>query len=48
VTVTPLAGAPLGALSVRGLRVAGHPVDIAVDATGTATTSELPPALTLT
>ena len=30
VAVSPLGGAPLGALSVRGLRVAGHPVDVTV------------------
>jgi hypothetical protein len=39
VAVTPLVGAPLGAVSVAGLRVGGEPVTVAVDATGAATAS---------
>ena len=45
VAVTPLAGAPLGAVSVAGLRVAGEPVAVAVDATGAATVAGLPASL---
>ena len=45
VAVAPLAGAPLGAVSVAGLRVAGEPVTVSVDATGAATVSGLPASL---
>jgi glycogen debranching enzyme len=38
----PLAGAPLGEVSVRGLRVAGEEVDIAVDRNGVVSVSGLP------
>jgi glycogen debranching enzyme len=34
VHLNPLAGAPLGALRVRGLRLAGQPLDVEVDAAG--------------
>jgi len=46
VAVTPLVGAPLGAVSVAGLRVGGEPVTVAVDATGAATVAGLPASLT--
>ncbi len=45
VTVAPLAGAPLGAVSVAGLRVAGEPVTVSVDATGAASVTGLPASL---
>jgi glycogen debranching enzyme len=45
VTVAPLAGAPLGAVSVAGLRVAGAPVTVSVDATGAASVSGFPASL---
>jgi glycogen debranching enzyme len=45
VAVTPLVGAPLGAVSVAGLRVAGEPVTVSVDATGAATVAGLPEGL---
>jgi glycogen debranching enzyme len=48
VALRPLAGPELGALSVRGLRVAGGPVDVRVDATGRPTVDGLPPGLTVT
>ncbi|MFI6390451.1 glycogen debranching N-terminal domain-containing protein [Nonomuraea sp. NPDC050540] len=38
-------GAPLGALTVRGLRVAGAPVDVTVDGSGAARVTGLPPGL---
>jgi glycogen debranching enzyme len=38
---------PLGALSARGLRIAGHPVDVDVAADGTATVSGLPAGLSV-
>jgi glycogen debranching enzyme len=47
VTVAPLPGAPLGAVSARGLRVGGQPLDVAVDSAGTPTVGTLPPGLTL-
>ena len=47
VRLRPLVGAPLGAVSARGLVVAGRPVDVAVDATGTATVSGLPAGLSV-
>jgi glycogen debranching enzyme len=47
VRLRPLDGAPLGAISVRGLRVAGHPVDVAVDRSGGATVVGLPPSVEL-
>ncbi|WP_246266668.1 glycogen debranching N-terminal domain-containing protein [Nonomuraea typhae] len=45
VTVRPLPGAPLGALAVRGLRVAGAAVDVTVDGYGTAQVTGLPPGI---
>lgn len=47
VLLRPLAGAPLGPLSARGLRVAGAEVSVAVDASGHATVTGLPPGLAL-
>ncbi|MFI9573092.1 glycogen debranching N-terminal domain-containing protein [Microbispora rosea] len=47
VLLRPMAGAPLGALSARGLRVAGAEVSVAVDAAGHATVTGLPPGLAL-
>jgi glycogen debranching enzyme len=38
---------PLGPISVRGLRIAGHPVDITVDADRTATITGLPAGLSV-
>ncbi|MGW3352451.1 amylo-alpha-1,6-glucosidase [Nonomuraea rubra] len=46
-TLRPLPGAPLGALSVRGLRVAGSPVGVTVDRSGTAHVTGLPPGISL-
>ncbi|PZG23172.1 amylo-alpha-1,6-glucosidase [Nonomuraea aridisoli] len=43
----PLPGAPLGALSVRGLRVAGASVNATVDPSGTAHVTGLPAGVTL-
>ncbi|MFB9475810.1 glycogen debranching N-terminal domain-containing protein [Nonomuraea salmonea] len=43
----PLPGAPLGALSVRGLRVAGASVDVAVDGSGKAQVAGLPQGISL-
>ncbi|MGC5017794.1 glycogen debranching N-terminal domain-containing protein [Micromonospora sp. DT47] len=48
VTLRPLAGAELGALSVRGFRIAGAPVDVHVDHQGHPTVTGLPAGLTLT
>ncbi|RBQ18375.1 amylo-alpha-1,6-glucosidase [Spongiactinospora rosea] len=48
VALRPLAGAPLGALSVRGLRIAGADVEAAVDAAGDGSLTGLPGGLTLT
>ncbi|MEW9532126.1 glycogen debranching N-terminal domain-containing protein [Microbispora sp. NPDC049125] len=45
--VRPLAGAPLGPLAVRGLRVAGSAVDVAVDAAGRPTVTGLPAGMIL-
>lgn len=47
VLLRPLAGAPLGALSVRGLRVAGAEVGVTVDQAGHATVTGLPPGIRL-
>lgn len=47
IRLRPLAGAPLGAVTAHGLRVAGQPVSAAVDRTGAATITELPSGLTL-
>ncbi|WP_260617139.1 amylo-alpha-1,6-glucosidase [Microbispora hainanensis] len=47
VLLRPMAGAPLGAVSARGLRVAGAEVSVAVDAAGRATVTGLPPGLDL-
>lgn len=41
--VTPPAPAPLGAVSVRGLRLAGRPLDVAIDAAGRPTVSTQAP-----
>ena len=43
----PLGGGPLGAVSARGLRIAGASVDVAVDRGGSATVSGLPAGLTV-
>ncbi|HEY0700136.1 MAG TPA: glycogen debranching N-terminal domain-containing protein, partial [Micromonospora sp.] len=48
VRLTPLRGAPVGALTARRLRVAGTEVDVAVDGQGGATVTGLPPHLTVT
>ncbi|WP_433414185.1 amylo-alpha-1,6-glucosidase [Microtetraspora malaysiensis] len=45
VTLRPLAGAPLGAVSAHGLRVAGHEVGVEVDAAGRAEVTGLPAGL---
>ncbi|MGW4944368.1 amylo-alpha-1,6-glucosidase [Actinoplanes sp. NPDC004185] len=47
VRLRPLAGAPFGPVEVRGLSIAGTPVDVRVDATGSATVTGLPAGLTL-
>ena len=47
VRLRPPAGTPLGAICVRGLRIAGQPVDVSMDATGAATITGLPPGLTV-
>ncbi len=47
VRLRPPAGAPLGAVSVHGIRIAGEPVEVAVDSSGAATVTGLPPALTV-
>ncbi|MDG4823659.1 glycogen debranching N-terminal domain-containing protein [Asanoa sp. WMMD1127] len=47
VSVTPLKDAPLGAVSVRGLRIGEASVDVAVAADGTATVDGLPTPLRL-
>ncbi|MFC4586318.1 amylo-alpha-1,6-glucosidase [Sphaerisporangium corydalis] len=46
VALRPMAGAPLGALSVDGLRIAGAEVAVSVDRDGAVTTSGLPSGLT--
>nr|WP_055502181.1 glycogen debranching N-terminal domain-containing protein [Nonomuraea pusilla] len=43
----PLPGAPLGALAVRGLRVAGEPVEVTVDGSGKAQVTGLPAGVSL-
>ncbi|WP_170223432.1 hypothetical protein [Nonomuraea turkmeniaca] len=43
----PLSGAALGALTVEGLRVAGHEVEVSVGHDGTATVTGLPPGMRL-
>jgi glycogen debranching enzyme len=45
VHMRPLRGAPLGAVDLRGLRIAGADVDVAVASDGTATVSGLPAGL---
>ncbi|GAA4226088.1 glycogen debranching N-terminal domain-containing protein [Streptosporangium album] len=45
VLLRPLAGAPLGAVSARGFRIAGAEVDVAVDRNGTAAVTGLPAGL---
>jgi glycogen debranching enzyme len=45
VLLRPLAGAPLGAVGVRGLRVAGAEVTVTVDRSGAAQVTGLPPGL---
>ncbi|MEV4622906.1 glycogen debranching N-terminal domain-containing protein [Asanoa sp. NPDC049573] len=47
VTLAPLAGAPLGAVTAKGFRVGEATVDVAVTADGTATVSGLPATLRL-
>jgi hypothetical protein len=47
VRLRPLAGAGLGAVSVRHFRLAGAPVDVAVDSRGHAVMSGLPVGLTI-
>ncbi|AGZ45434.1 amylo-alpha-1,6-glucosidase [Actinoplanes friuliensis] len=47
VRLDPLAGAPFGPITATGLRIAGHAVDVTVDAAGAATISGLPAGLTL-
>ncbi|SDJ36543.1 glycogen debranching N-terminal domain-containing protein [Nonomuraea jiangxiensis] len=46
-TLRPLAGAPLGALTVGGLRVAGGEVEVSVAGDGTATVTGLPDGMRL-
>ncbi|MFG3688757.1 glycogen debranching N-terminal domain-containing protein [Micromonospora sp. NPDC047740] len=48
VRLSPLAGPELGALAVDGLRVAGAPVAVQVDASGRPTVTGLPAGLTVT
>ena len=45
VTLRPMAGAPLGAITVDGFRVAGAEISATVDERGTATLSGLPAGL---
>lgn len=45
VVLRPLADSPLGAVSARGLRIAGTPVDATVDRSGVTTVSGLPSAV---
>jgi glycogen debranching enzyme len=47
VRLDPLAGPALGAVSVRGFRIAGTPVDVAVDSGGRAVVSGLPAGLSV-
>jgi glycogen debranching enzyme len=46
VRLRPLAGAPFGTIEATGLEIAGTPVDVRVDAAGTATITGLPHHLT--
>jgi glycogen debranching enzyme len=48
VELRPLAGSPLGAVSARGLRIAGQPVDVHVTADGEPTITGLPAGLAVT
>ncbi|WP_433518173.1 amylo-alpha-1,6-glucosidase [Nonomuraea sp. CA-143628] len=47
VLVLPLAGAPLGAVTVRGLRVAGADVTVSIDRSGGVQVTGLPPGLSV-
>ncbi|MEU7836309.1 glycogen debranching N-terminal domain-containing protein [Nonomuraea sp. NPDC049129] len=47
VLVRPLAGAPLGAVTVRGLRVAGADVTVSIDRSGGVQVTGLPPGLSV-
>ncbi|WP_308250727.1 amylo-alpha-1,6-glucosidase [Nonomuraea rhizosphaerae] len=47
VLLRPLAGAPLGAVTVRGLRVAGAEVTVTVSRSGAAEVTGLPPGLSI-
>ncbi|MFC5827726.1 glycogen debranching N-terminal domain-containing protein [Nonomuraea insulae] len=47
VLLRPLAGAPLGAVTVRGLRVAGAEVTVSIDRSGRAEATGLPPGLVI-
>jgi glycogen debranching enzyme len=47
VVVRPLAGAPLGAVTVRGLRVAGADVSVSIDRSGGVQVTGLPPGLSV-
>ncbi|WP_308170132.1 amylo-alpha-1,6-glucosidase [Acrocarpospora catenulata] len=47
VTLLPMAGAPLGAVAARGLRVGSASVDVHVDHTGKATVTGLPSGMSL-
>ncbi|MCG5221105.1 glycogen debranching N-terminal domain-containing protein [Streptosporangium soli] len=47
VLLRPLAGTPLGAVTVRGLRVAGADVTVSIDRSGRAETTGLPPGLSV-
>lgn len=47
VLLRPLAGAPLGAVTVRGLRVAGADVTVSIDRSGRAEVTGLPPGLSV-
>jgi glycogen debranching enzyme len=46
-TVTPLVGAPLGAITVHGLSIAGAPLTVSIDGTGSPTLGPLPSNLSL-
>jgi glycogen debranching enzyme len=46
VRLKPLAGSPFGTIEATGLEIAGTPVDVRVDAAGTATITGLPHHLT--
>jgi glycogen debranching enzyme len=47
VALRPLAGTPLGGFTARGLQVAGHPLTITVDCSGSAALTGTPTALTV-